>query len=109
MTDTARSRSARPRTALAGSCGRPSAAGGASSCGATFPRTGSLIGAVLCFALFSWYPMVREIIMSFQKTHLGVTTWAGWTNYIRIFHDPEFRTAVANTLEFTGLAPVSSA
>ena len=67
---------------------------------------GFLIGAVLCFALFSWYPMVREIIMSFQKTHLGVTTWAGWANYIRIFHDPEFRTAWANTLEFTGLALV---
>ena len=65
---------------------------------------GFLIGAVLCFALFSWYPMVREIIMSFQKTHLGVTTWAGWANYIRIFHDPEFRTAWENTLEFTVLA-----
>jgi multiple sugar transport system permease protein len=67
---------------------------------------GFLIGAVLCFALFSWYPMVREIIMSFQKTHLGVTTWAGWANYSRIFHDPEFRTAWSNTLEFTGLALV---
>ena len=44
--------------------------------------------------------------MSFQKTHLGVTTWAGWANYIRIFHDPEFRTAWSNTLEFTGLALV---
>ena len=67
---------------------------------------GFLIGAVLCFAVFSWYPMVREIIMSFQKTHLGVTTWAGWANYSRIFHDPEFRTAWSNTLEFTGLALV---
>ena len=67
---------------------------------------GFLIGAVLCFALFSWYPMVREIIMSFQKTHLGVTTWAGWLNYSRIFHDPTFRTAWSNTLEFTGLALV---
>ena len=67
---------------------------------------GFLIGAVLCFALFSWYPMAREILMSFQKTHLGVTTWAGWANYIRIFHDPEFRTAWSNTLEFTGLALV---
>jgi multiple sugar transport system permease protein len=67
---------------------------------------GFLIGAVLCFALFSWYPMVREIIMSFQQTHLGVTTWAGWQNYSRIFHDPEFWTAWRNTLEFTGLALV---
>ena len=67
---------------------------------------GFLIGAVLCFAFFSWYPMVREIIMSFQKTHLGVTTWAGWQNYSRIFHDPTFWTAWRNTLEFTGLALV---
>ena len=50
--------------------------------------------------------MVREIIMSFQQTHLGVTTWAGWQNYSRIFHDPTFWTAWRNTLEFTGLALV---
>ena len=67
---------------------------------------GFLIGAVLCFAFFSWYPMAREIIMSFQKTKLGVTSWAGWQNYIRIFHDPTFWTAWRNTLEFTGLALV---
>src|SRR5260370_14645192 len=67
---------------------------------------GFLIGAVLCFAFFSWYPMAREIIMSFQKTHLGVTTWPGWQNYRRIFHDPTFWAAWLNKLEFTGLAPV---
>jgi len=67
---------------------------------------GFLIGAVLCFAFFSWYPMAREIIMSFQKTKLGVTSGAGWQNYIRIFHDPTFWTAWRNTLEFTGLALV---
>jgi multiple sugar transport system permease protein len=65
---------------------------------------GFLIGAVLCFAFFSWYPMAREIIMSFQKTHLGVTSWAGWKNYSRIFHDPTFWQAWRNTLEFTVLA-----
>jgi multiple sugar transport system permease protein len=67
---------------------------------------GFLIGAVLCFAFFSWYPMAREVIMSFQKTKLGVTSWAGWQNYIRIYHDPTFWTAWRNTLEFTGLALV---
>jgi multiple sugar transport system permease protein len=65
---------------------------------------GFLIGAVLCFAFFSWYPMGREILMSFQKTQLGVTSWAGWHNYDRILHDPTFWTAWRNTLEFTGLA-----
>src|SRR5580658_2267527 len=65
---------------------------------------GFLIGAVLCFAFFSWYPMVREFIMSFQKTSLGVTSWAGWQNYLRIYHDPTFWQAWRNTLEFTVLA-----
>ena len=65
---------------------------------------GFLIGAVLCFGFFSWYPIVREIIMSFQKTQLGVTSWAGWKNYSRIFHDPTFWQAWRNTLEFTVLA-----
>ncbi len=65
---------------------------------------GFLIGAVLCFAFFSWYPIAREIVMSFQKTQLGVTSWAGWKNYSRIFHDPTFWLAWRNTLEFTVLA-----
>ncbi len=63
-----------------------------------------LIGAVASFAFFSWYPMCREVIMSFQKTQLGVTSWAGWANYRRIFADPTFWTAWKNTLEFTVLA-----
>ena len=65
---------------------------------------GFLIGAVLCFLFFSWYPIVREVIMSFQKTQAGVTTWAGWKNYTRIFNDPTFWQAWRNTLEFTVLA-----
>jgi multiple sugar transport system permease protein len=65
-----------------------------------------LIGAVACFALFSWYPMIRGIIMSFQRTRRGVTTWVGWDNYDRIIHDPSFLTAWKNTFYFTGLALV---
>jgi multiple sugar transport system permease protein len=65
-----------------------------------------LVGAVVCFAFFAWYPMIREIIMSFQKTTLGVTSWAGWANYVRIYHDPELWQAWRNTLEFTVLALV---
>jgi multiple sugar transport system permease protein len=68
---------------------------------------GFLIGAVLCFAFFSWYPMCREIILSFQKTQLGVTSWAGLSNYRRIFHDPTFWVAWRNTLEFTVLALIA--
>src|ERR1700761_3638739 len=66
-----------------------------------------LIGAVLCFSFFSWYPIVREILMSLQKpVYGGGSTWAGWSNYLRIFHDPTFWQAWRNTLEFTLLALV---
>jgi multiple sugar transport system permease protein len=65
-----------------------------------------LIGAVLCFALFSWYPMVRGVIMSFQRTRRGVTTWVGWDNYVRIIDDPSFWNAWKNTFYFTVLALV---
>ena len=65
-----------------------------------------LIGAVFCFALFSWYPMIRGIVMSFQHTRRGVTTWVGWDNYVTIVHDPSFWTAWKNTFYFTGLALV---
>ena len=62
---------------------------------------------MLCFSFFSWYPIVREFIMSFQKpVYGGGYVFAGWTNYIRIFHDPTFWQAWRNTLEFTILALV---
>ena len=65
-----------------------------------------LIGAVLCFAFFSWFPMVREFVMSFQRTRRGVTTWVGWQNYERIWHDPAFTAAWRNTAVFTLLSLV---
>jgi multiple sugar transport system permease protein len=67
---------------------------------------GFLIGAVLCFLMFSWYPMVREFIMSFQQTKRGVTSWVGMKNLDRVYHDPYFWTAWKNTAEFTGYALV---
>lgn len=63
-----------------------------------------LAGAVLCFGLFAWYPMIRGVVMSFQQTRRGVTTWVGWDNYERIINDPSFLTAWRNTLYFTCLA-----
>ena len=63
-----------------------------------------LIGAVLCFAVFSWYPMILGVVMSFQRTRRGETTWVGWDNYARIIGDPSFLTAWKNTFYFTVLA-----
>jgi multiple sugar transport system permease protein len=68
---------------------------------------GFLLGGVLCFAFFSWYPIVREFIMSFQRTRRGVTTFVGWQNFIRLWHDPAFSAAWKNTVYFTALALVA--
>ncbi|MGN9790583.1 carbohydrate ABC transporter permease [Streptomyces sp. OZ13] len=65
---------------------------------------GFLIGAVLCFSFFSWYPMVREFLLAFQKTEGGQTTWAGWSNLTTVFNDPAFWQAWRNTALFTVLA-----
>ncbi len=50
--------------------------------------------------------MVRDVVMSFQRTRRGETTWVGWDNYSRIIADPSFWTAWRNTFVFTGLALV---
>ncbi|MQY12946.1 L-arabinose transport system permease protein AraP [Streptomyces sp. RB5] len=65
---------------------------------------GFLIGAVLCFGFFSWYPMVREFFLAFQKTEDGRTVWVGLDNLRYIANDPAFWQAWRNTLLFTGLA-----
>src|SRR6201992_2951348 len=66
-----------------------------------------MIGAIFCFALFSWYPMIREVIMSFQKTNFaGETAWVGLANYRHIIADPSFWAAWRATAVFAGLALV---
>ncbi|MGW1885455.1 carbohydrate ABC transporter permease [Streptomyces sp. NPDC001970] len=65
-----------------------------------------LIGAVLCFSFFSWYPMVRGFLLAFQKTEDGRTTWVGWDNLRTVFADPAIWQAWRGTLLFTGLALV---
>ncbi|WP_329155035.1 sugar ABC transporter permease [Streptomyces anulatus] len=65
-----------------------------------------LIGAVLCFGVFSWYPMVREFFLAFQKTEDGRTTWVGLDNLRTVVNDPAFWQAWSNTALFTLLALV---
>jgi multiple sugar transport system permease protein len=61
-----------------------------------------MLGAVICFLLFSWYPMIREVIMSFQKTNFaGDTKWVGFENYRHIFADPDFWAAWRTSGLFT--------
>jgi len=66
---------------------------------------GFLCAALICFALFSWYPIVREVILSFQKTNfIGVTKWVGLKNFRHVIADPSFSAAWKNTAIFTLLA-----
>jgi multiple sugar transport system permease protein len=66
---------------------------------------GFMVGALFCFVLFSWYPIIREFILSFQKTDLvNEPTWVGLDNFKTVFADPAFGPAWLNTLIFTVLA-----
>jgi multiple sugar transport system permease protein len=64
-----------------------------------------LAAGILCFAYFSWYPLIRGIVLSLQQDNLITDPeWVGLTNYRHVFADPLFWTAWKNTAEFTGLA-----
>jgi multiple sugar transport system permease protein len=63
-----------------------------------------LLPAILVFGLFAWWPIVRGLIISFQRTDLlGTTEWVGLHNFQMLFADPLLGTAVVNTLLFVGL------
>jgi multiple sugar transport system permease protein len=64
-----------------------------------------LTAALICFALFSWYPLLKGILLSFQQDNFVTDPiWVGLDNYRAVLDDPLFVTAWVNTLEFTGLA-----
>ena len=64
-----------------------------------------LLPTLLIFGAFSWYPIVRTVIMSLQHTNLVTApTWVGLHNFATVIHDPLFPIAVKNTIEFALLA-----
>jgi multiple sugar transport system permease protein len=66
-----------------------------------------LCAALVVFAVFSWYPIVRGVLLSFQQVNfVGPPTWVGVDNFRTLFADPLFAKAWLNTLEFTGFALV---
>ncbi|MCP9954630.1 carbohydrate ABC transporter permease [Actinomadura madurae] len=68
---------------------------------------GFLSGALICFAFFSWYPIVREVLLSFQRTNfVGDAEWVGLENFRTVIRDPVFVDAWVNTAIFTLLALV---
>ena len=64
-----------------------------------------LLPLIAIFGAFSWYPIVRLVLMSFQHTNLvQPATWVGLQNFSEVINDPLFPIAVRNTAEFAGLA-----
>jgi multiple sugar transport system permease protein len=64
-----------------------------------------LLPMLLIFAAFSWYPIVRTVIMSVQHTNLvQPAKWVGLDNFRTVLNDPLFPIAVKNTAYFALLA-----
>jgi len=62
---------------------------------------------LVIFTAFSWYPIVRLVLLSFQETNLfDPPTWVGLENFRAVIEDPLFLTAVKNTAYFAALALV---
>ena len=59
---------------------------------------------IIVFAVFSWSPIIRSFVMSFQKTNLITTQWVGFDNFENVLGDPLLGTAIVNTLYFAVLA-----
>src|SRR5690242_6598851 len=61
-----------------------------------------LAAGLLCFGLFSWWPLVKGVILAFQQDNFVTEPeWVGLTNFRAVLDDPLFWTAWKNTLEFT--------
>jgi multiple sugar transport system permease protein len=69
-----------------------------------------LLPALLTYALFAWYPIIKGFILSFQNVNLtpgSSSPWVGFDNYRTLFADPLFGTAWANTVKFTAYALIA--
>jgi multiple sugar transport system permease protein len=60
-----------------------------------------LLPAIVLFATFAWYPILRAIEMSFQEVQLtGQSTWVGLDNYALMLRDPALPAAWGNSFMF---------
>jgi len=57
---------------------------------------------LICFALFTLYPLVQSVVLSMQTTFgPGATKFVGLSNYRGLMHDPLFWIALRNTAVYT--------
>ena len=60
---------------------------------------------LVIFTAFSWYPIIRLVVLSLQSTNLvDPPSWVGLQNFRDVWNDPLFMTAVKNTAYFALLA-----
>jgi putative aldouronate transport system permease protein len=54
--------------------------------------------AILYFTIFTYYPLIKALVMSFQDYRLiGASPPAGWANYQKVLNDPVFWQVLRNT------------
>ena len=64
-----------------------------------------LLPVLVIFGFFSWFPIVRSLVMSVQETNfVSAPTFVGLDNFARVLADPLFGKAVGNTAFFALLA-----
>ncbi|GGH63851.1 multiple sugar transport system permease protein [Paenibacillus sp. JGP012] len=67
-----------------------------------------ILAPVLLFLIFTLYPVLTALVMSFQKYNIMNSTWVGLDNYQRLVKDETFWKSIKNTVIFTvGTVPVN--
>lgn len=59
---------------------------------------------LLSFGYFSWWPIIRGVIISFQQTNFLDSEWVGLANFEYVLSDPLLPQATLNTLLFAGVS-----
>lgn len=64
-----------------------------------------LAPALASILLWAYYPLLRGSVMAFQDYRiLGSSEWVGLDNFINVFTDPKFYTALIKTVKFAALS-----
>ncbi len=61
---------------------------------------------LLSFGFFAWWPILRSLALSLQRTNFVTTEWVGLDNFRSVLDDPLLLTATGNTLWYALLAAV---
>lgn len=59
---------------------------------------------IIGFTVFGWWPILRGVLLAFQRTNLITTQWVGFDNFQRVFADPLLWQALQNTALYAAIA-----